>query len=246
MATAPVQEKCLIDEGRERPKLSKGYFRPRIADVCAGHTSAILKDKQHGRTPLSWAAVHGHAAAVELLLKTHNIDLDAKEKRDEEYLSIQLRRAVKHKHYKIKQLPIAEGADHQAQDEHVKTPHLLPSEQDLDSTTKLPFDQEACLEPTVRNLQTPLSLAAVRSHSKIVGLLLDHGANNEAKDKLGRTPLSLAAGKAGVSVVKLLLERDAALESQTTTVGLQCPGFRYTNAGRWLNCFLAEALKSWM
>ncbi|KAB8232461.1 uncharacterized protein BDW43DRAFT_279458 [Aspergillus alliaceus] len=74
------------------------YFRPRIADVCAGHTSAILKDKQHGRTPLSWAAVHGHAAAVELLLKTHNIDLDAKEKRDEEYLSIQLRRAVKHKH----------------------------------------------------------------------------------------------------------------------------------------------------
>ena len=41
-----------------------------------------------------------------------------------------------------------------------------------------------------KNGVTPLHIAAVRRNAKIVGLLLEAGANPSAQDRLGRHPLS--------------------------------------------------------
>jgi ankyrin repeat protein len=172
------------------------------------------KDGQYSRTPLLWAAERGHDAVIKLLLETYNINLNAKEERDEQHDSTPLSWTANHEHHGVMQLPVAEGAGVQTEDELVKTPALLPTQKDLERVAKLPFDPEVCIESTDQNLQTPLSLAAANGHLKAVELLLKRGANIEARDKNGRTPLSLAAGKAQVAVVKLLLDTGAALESR--------------------------------
>ena len=60
------------------------------------------------------------------------------------------------------------------------------------------------------NGRTSLSWAAKRGHEAVVRLLLEKGAELEAKeDDFGQTPLSLAAGWGHEAVVKLLLEKGA-------------------------------------
>ncbi|KAE9372834.1 ankyrin [Stipitochalara longipes BDJ] len=68
-----------------------------------------------------------------------------------------------------------------------------------------------------------LSCAAVRGHKGTVRLLLDKGAELEAKDGNGRTPLSWAAEKGHAAVVKLLLDRDAdmSIENKSGWTALQ-------------------------
>jgi ankyrin repeat protein len=48
----------------------------------------------------------------------------------------------------------------------------------------------------------------------VVKLLLEKGADLEAKDEFGRTPLSWAAEEGHEGVVKLLLEKGADLEAK--------------------------------
>jgi hypothetical protein len=60
--------------------------------------------------------------------------------------------------------------------------------------------------------RTPLSWAARQGREAVVKLLLEKGAEIEAKDEYGRTPLSWAAGQGHEAVVKLLLEKGAEIE----------------------------------
>jgi ankyrin repeat protein len=56
-------------------------------------------------------------------------------------------------------------------------------------------------------------------HEAVVKLLLEKGAELEAKDSYGRTPLSWAAEKGHDAVVKLLLEKGAELEAKDNSYG---------------------------
>ena len=57
--------------------------------------------------------------------------------------------------------------------------------------------------------QMPLHTAAFRGRVEDVKLLLERGADPNAKDNAGRTPLHFAAFRGHVEIVKLLLERGA-------------------------------------
>jgi Ankyrin repeats (3 copies)/Ankyrin repeat len=68
--------------------------------------------------------------------------------------------------------------------------------------------------------RTPLSYAAEKGHEAVVELLVEKGAELEAKDKdYGRTPLSWAAEKGHEAVVKLLLDKGAELEAKDYNYG---------------------------
>ena len=45
-----------------------------------GKVDVDSKDKDYGRTPLSWAAAGGHEAVVKLLLETGKVDVDSKDR----------------------------------------------------------------------------------------------------------------------------------------------------------------------
>ncbi|KAJ5765777.1 hypothetical protein N7520_005336 [Penicillium odoratum] len=67
---------------------------------------------------------------------------------------------------------------------------------------------------------TPLSWAARNGHEPVVKLLLDRGADLEAKNHpFGQTPLSWAAKNGHEPVVKLLLDRGADLEAKDDRFG---------------------------
>jgi ankyrin repeat protein len=54
---------------------------------------------------------------------------------------------------------------------------------------------------------TPLHLAAVLNDVALVQLLVDKGANLQAKDKDGKTPLDIAKEKGNLNVVKIIVEQ---------------------------------------
>jgi ankyrin repeat protein len=63
--------------------------------------------------------------------------------------------------------------------------------------------------------KTALHWAALKNYPAIVQLLLDAGANIEAKTNNGKTALMFAAGKGYKGIVQLLLERGADVHART-------------------------------
>lgn len=59
------------------------------------------------------------------------------------------------------------------------------------------------------NLQTPLMWAAIRGNVEMCGMLLEHGAQLEARDSLGATPLILTVQHAQHLTFLALLDRGA-------------------------------------
>ena len=62
--------------------------------------------------------------------------------------------------------------------------------------------------------QTALLWAAEEGHEAVVKLLLEKGAEIEAKDQYGQTALSWATTQGHETIVKLLLEKSAKIEAK--------------------------------
>jgi len=56
---------------------------------------------------------------------------------------------------------------------------------------------------------TPLHLACLNGHPEVIEILLDHGADIEARDGIQRTPLILAAESKNLRVAEILVDRGA-------------------------------------
>ena len=65
-----------------------------------------------------------------------------------------------------------------------------------------------------RHIMTSLHVAAYKGHLSICRLLINNGANIEARESVGRTPLCYAAVFDNIEIVRLLCDRGAEIEAR--------------------------------
>lgn len=78
--------------------------------------------------------------------------------------------------------------------------------------------KQSIIESRNSEKMTPLHLAAAHGYIEIVRLLLEHGADLEAKDEYGDTPLSWAIGDECAPIVHLLLKHGADVNTQNAVL----------------------------
>ncbi|HEX4792347.1 MAG TPA: ankyrin repeat domain-containing protein [Humisphaera sp.] len=152
-----------------------------VAQLLAQHGAEIEPLDWAGRTPLHWAAQNGRADVATFLIQ-HGANVEGR------------RKVV------TKARPRSSGT----------ATGMLSR---LLTATKRAID--AMLPPTQgfsseESDETPLHWAAQEGHTQVAALLLDRGAELNAKNANGQTPLHLAAFRGHGAVVELLIRAGAA------------------------------------
>ena len=135
-----------------------------------------IKDKEYGRTPLSWAAWNGHEAVVKLLLEK-GADMETKDKK---YSQTPLSWAAENGHGAVVKLLLGKGSDLETKDkEYGRTPLSWAAWNGHEAVVKLLVERGSDLETKDKEYgRTPLSWAAENGREAVVELLLEKGAEN--------------------------------------------------------------------
>ena len=203
----------LIDEYEAEIEMKdKNGQTPLIQAIAWGHESVVrmLLEKganiettdEDGRTPLIKAAFHGHEAIVRLLLEK-GAKIEAKDNDGDTPLI----EAANWRHPSIVRMLLEKGAKIEAKNHKGWTPLIQAAWQGYEPIVRMLLEKGANIEATGKEGWTPLIAAAgvmdhdfaVRmfakkkgdecrmDHEAVVRLLLEKGANVEAKDNLGLT-----------------------------------------------------------
>jgi hypothetical protein len=152
------------------------------------------------RTPLSWAAGNGHAAAVQYLVITGNADFNAQGKFGRTPLSW----AASEGHKCVVSPLLDAKPCIDSKDWYGQTPLFWAVSKGRKGVLQLLIAIGSADINSKHRMycQTPLSRAAQNGHDTVVKLLLQAGADIESKDIDGHTPLSMAAYNAIVKLLK--------------------------------------------
>ena len=191
-----------------------------------------------GQTALSWAALNGHKPVVQLLIERgadvnwrtsddFSALMDAAYKGHESVVSLLLqagaeleaettpkRRAL---HYaareqqpQIVSILLGRGAKTHFYDSDGKTPFLYAASNRDEVTMKLLLEAGTDVNAIDhRDKRSALWLVSTAAKAEIIRLLLDHGADVDARDTYEKTPLINAADWGNKMVVRMLLEAGA-------------------------------------
>lgn len=167
------------------------------------------KDAKDRRSPLHWAAVNGHKAVVEILLR-HGAHINAFD-----VWGTPLHLAAGKGHLAIVEVLIKHGAD-------INTQNTNPSGTPLyyaaykGRTAVVDMLLKCGADPNIAENTgglTPLHIASLRGHSAVVEQLLAGGARVNAVDHNGDTPLVDAAFSGDRVIIEQLLAGGAAVNS---------------------------------
>ena len=203
----------LIMGGAEDVESDFSYFQDAIA---ARNVNSRFDD---GQTPLHIAAIMGHSAIARYLLQH-----DAETSVQDSLGSTPLHEAVRYGHVDIANSLLAEGANVNARDNLGKTPIMLimPINTLLNTYSLLisyraDLTQKDMYGDTVLHAFAMMNLDAEKiSISDIISLLINNGADIDARNKEGVTPLEIAVQKENIEIVKLLTEKGANIHTQDT------------------------------
>ena len=166
----------------------------------------VNQEDSAGRTPLIWAARHGHEEVVSLLLRNKNIQPDRHDSNCQTALSC----AAQNGHEGVVELLLGHGdVNPDSSCYSSSTPLSSASEGGHEGIVKLLLGRKE-VNPNSSNSigRTPLFSATEGGHEGIVKLLLCHqDINPELPSSYALTPLSRAAWNGHEGIVKLLLER---------------------------------------
>lgn len=181
-----------------------------IVNMLLDKRAAVnVQDKKGSWTPLHKAAWNGHVDIVTLLLD-HNADMDLSLDTGETPLHM----AILNGHTELAKLLIAKGADL-----HLRifagdytgysASHLAAQGNRMEIAEAIVKRAVSLNTKTDRTRSTPLHLAVANNLIDMATLLLDGGADVNAKDYTADTPLHLAASKGYVELVHKLIAAGA-------------------------------------
>ncbi|KAL8404479.1 hypothetical protein RB594_009368 [Gaeumannomyces avenae] len=160
--------------------------------------------KEHGHTPLRWAAEEGCEAFTRLLIE-NGADIEAKDSDGRTPLHL----TAANRHEAVARLLVEAGADKEAKDRDGRTPLYWAARNGHAAVARLLVEAGADKEAKDRDGRTPLHWAARNGHEGVARLLVELGADKEAKDRDRRTPLHWAAVSGHKGVARLLVEAGA-------------------------------------
>ncbi|KAI9148801.1 ankyrin repeat [Paramyrothecium foliicola] len=161
-----------------------------------------------GRTPLSFAAEHGHETAVAAILSEDGVVINAVDSRSNR---TPLSWASGNGHSAVVKLLLAqENIKPNLEDRDALTPLSWAALGGHDGVVQLLLANDGVFPDSkakwIYRARTPLSLAAIGGHGAVVELLLRTGkVDPDYKDDGGQTPLSHAAHQGSEESVKALL-----------------------------------------
>ena len=166
-----------------------------------------------GQTPLHLAAIYGHNAIAKYLLES-NADTSVQDSSG----ATPLHEAVRYGNVEIAKALLSSGADVNARDNLGKTPVMLILPKDKTAEIyklliahRADLTQKDMFGDTVLHTASMLNVGA-----GTFGILVDGGADIDARNKEGVTPLAIAVQKNDLETVKLLTAAGADIHTQDT------------------------------
>ena len=193
--------------------MQKGYLD--IMHFWLDHGANWNSRDNHGNTALHFAASKCCLEAAHILLER---GADVNSQNDEGLTPLQqASRGMRKGCLDIMCFLLDNGANEDARDKHGNTAlHFAASEGHLE-TSRLLLEREADINSQNDEGLTPLQQASRgmrKGYLDIMRFLLDHGANEDARDNCGNTAIHFAASEGHLEAARMLLEQGANIDSQ--------------------------------
>lgn len=222
----------LLEAGAKIERRDKHSFTPLLVAASGGHASAVQTLLDHGaavdavdkddKTAVYWCAEQGSDEALEVLLN----DTRCRELVDvsDRFDNSPLHEAARNGYVSVinKLLEAGSLKDNKNEDEETAL-HLAAEAGQVRVVRELVQRYKFLISDENEESNTPLHLACLQGHAEIVEVLLEAGADVEARNSSLWTPLDCASARGHVQCVHHLLDYDSPLDplDKTKTTPLQ-------------------------
>ncbi|XP_063846089.1 transient receptor potential cation channel subfamily A member 1 homolog isoform X2 [Scylla paramamosain] len=228
----PAAITTLLEAGAKIERRDKDSFTPLLLAASGGHADALqtLLDNdadieavdKDDKTAVFWCAEQGNCEALEVLLNDPRC-ADLVDESDR-YDNSPLHEAARRGYYNIIDKLLAAGSriDNKNEDEETAL-HVAAEAGQVKVVRELMKHYRYLVKDENENSDTPLHLACLQGHTDVVRVLLEAGADVDARNSSLWTPLDCASAKGHVFCVHELLDYDSPIDpiDKTKTTPLQ-------------------------